>query len=232
MSDSGIAGATSRTRSGMPPFPFSWRTRETKRFPEPNVLVSLAPRRDPVLQSSATRRTPSSGLGAAGEIPVAGTSIEGVATGSAVRRVLRLNSEPPDTSGAVGDTQYVQWVNGGFAVLIRHGRGSLVEFPEQLWATGGNCARTMTAIRWCSSIRLLVAGCWPSSLLVMGLAMASRNACVSTTSDAGVPITFMNHVCVDGRLSKIGVWPDGYYVTSTCTRQDRLIGPRGALMNA
>lgn len=228
---------STRPLRGMPPFPVSLGgRRETKRIRlNPNVLVSLAPvGRDPVLQSSATRRTPSSGpSGAAGEMPVAGTSIEGVGNGfSGPQGDFAVNSEPPDTSGAVGDTQYVQWVNGGFAVFDKTTGAKIVgRVPgNELWRPlGGNCAKNndgdpvvqfdKIARRW------VLAQFSVSDGVSAGF---SQCVAVSTTSDAGgtYHLYEFTYASMDD-YPKIGVWPDGYYVTfNMYTAQDRLIGPR------
>jgi len=53
-----------------------------------------------------------------------------------------LNYAPPDTNGAVGATQYVQWVNVDFAVFNKT-TGALIAGPtpgNALWAGfGGQC---------------------------------------------------------------------------------------------
>ena len=53
-----------------------------------------------------------------------------------------MSSTPPDTNGAVGLTQYVQWVNTSFAVFNKN-TGSLIKGPvagNSLWqGFGGGC---------------------------------------------------------------------------------------------
>jgi hypothetical protein len=49
--------------------------------------------------------------------PVVGTSFEGLGAG---QYGFTVNSAPPDTNGAVGATQYVQWVNESFAVFNKN----------------------------------------------------------------------------------------------------------------
>jgi hypothetical protein len=53
------------------------------------------------------------------------------------------NAAPPDTNGAVGATQYVQWVNESFAVFDKTTGAILTGFPvpgNTLWSGfGGGC---------------------------------------------------------------------------------------------
>src|SRR6266851_4777561 len=53
------------------------------------------------------------------------------------------NAAPPDTNGAVGATQYVQWVNESFAVFDKTTGAIAAGFPKAgntLWTGfGGNC---------------------------------------------------------------------------------------------
>ncbi len=71
---------------------------------------------DPVVQSTAL---PSNGTLAPGN------NFEGLGNGFPN---FSVNSAPPDTNGAVGATQYVQWVNESFAVFDK-GTGNLLEGP-------------------------------------------------------------------------------------------------------
>src|SRR5207302_6693425 len=92
-----------------------------------SAIVATGP--DAVLQSSAPRAPTTSGpaLGFAG----VGNGDYGFAP----------NAAPPDTNGAVGATQYVQWVNESFAIFTKS--GGLVQGPmpgNSLWkGFGGGC---------------------------------------------------------------------------------------------
>src|SRR5258708_2006994 len=90
-----------------------------------NVLENNA--RDPVVQSSA----PLPFVGT-----TAGLNFAGVGTGD---YGFVPNAAPPDTNGAVGATQYVQWVNESFAVFDKT-NGALIKTPttgNTLWAGFG-----------------------------------------------------------------------------------------------
>src|SRR5436853_6026695 len=71
--------------------------------------------------------------------PTSGLNFEGVGNGSLG---FTPNAAPPDTNGAVGATQFVQWVNESFAVFNKT-TGALVMGPvagNSVWAGfGGGC---------------------------------------------------------------------------------------------
>jgi hypothetical protein len=129
---------------------------------------------------------------------------------------------PPDTNGEVGATQYVQMVNTDFTVFSKTGAVLRGATPiNQLWAnTDGECKThndgdpvvvyDQLAKRWLLS-QFIVAG-----------ADEQYGECiaVSTASDATgayylyefrfgdiSPATFHDY-------PKLGVWPDGYYMSS------------------
>ena len=69
---------------------------------------------DPLLAATAGR--PATGA-AALAAPTLGTGADGLGNGfTGPAGTMTVNSAPPDTTGAVGATQYVQWVNTAFAV--------------------------------------------------------------------------------------------------------------------
>src|SRR5215471_19131581 len=71
--------------------------------------------------------------------PTVNLGFDGLGNGSLG---FTVNSAPPDTNGAVGATQFVQWVNSSFAVFNKS-TGALVAGPtagNSLWAGfGGGC---------------------------------------------------------------------------------------------
>ena len=74
-----------------------------KRIPLPLGLAPLL-EEDPLRQSSVP----------AAASPAVGMSFEGLGTG---QYGFTITNIPPDTDGAVGATQYVQWVNTSFVVF-------------------------------------------------------------------------------------------------------------------
>ena len=91
-------------------------------------------RPDPIAQTSAP--VPST-LGPSSATP--GQGFEGLGSGA---YGFRVQYAPPDTNGAAGITQYVQWVNASFAVFDK-ATGSLLAGPlpgNSLWqGFGGGC---------------------------------------------------------------------------------------------
>jgi hypothetical protein len=127
------------------------------------------------------------------------------------------SSAPPDTTGAVGATQYVQWVNTDFAVFDKT-NGALLYGPvtgNTLFANlGGACATSndgdpivqydKAANRWVLS-QFAVPG---------GTAGYWQCVAVSQTSDAtGAWNLYAFPAPNFNDYPKVGVWSDGYYVT-------------------
>lgn len=140
-------------------------------------------------------------------------------------------SAPPDPNGAVGETQYVQWVNTRLAVYNKH-TGSLelgpvpgnAVFGGFTGSPGADACRTSNngdpivqydkqARRW-----LLTQFAWAPANLTTG--PYYQCIAVSTTSDAtGSYYRYVLDVRGPGNTiafndyPKVGVWPDAYYFT-------------------
>ncbi|GAC1537974.1 MAG: hypothetical protein NVS2B7_08610 [Herpetosiphon sp.] len=131
------------------------------------------------------------------------------------------NAAPPDTNGAVGATQYVQWVNESFAVFDKTTGAIAAGFPKTgntLWTGfGGGCEANndgdpiaqydKAANRWVLT-QFSVTN--PSTYGYL------QCVAVSTTSDATG--TYNRYAFSYGGSQfndypKLGVWPDGYYIT-------------------
>jgi uncharacterized repeat protein (TIGR01451 family) len=167
---------------------------------------------DPVLQET----TP--GNPAAVATPVAGLNFEGLGQGFAGFTVL---GAPADPSGAVGLTQYVQAVNFSFAVFDK-ATGNLVAGPapgNSLWqGFGGSCENNNNgepsvvydklADRWIFSQFAVV------NSTDTGFGPFFQCVAVSTTPDAtGTYNRYAFQYSSFNDDTKIGVWPDAYYVT-------------------
>jgi hypothetical protein len=125
---------------------------------------------------------------------------------------------PPDPNGAVGDTQFVQWVNLDFAIFAK-GDGSLIYGPvpgNTLWQSalpGSPCAAHNSgdpiaqfdkqAKRWVLMQPVFV---YPFALCVA----------ISTSSDA-TGSYYAYEFPIPGNYfpdyPKLAIWPDGYYVS-------------------
>jgi hypothetical protein len=135
------------------------------------------------------------------------------------------NAAPPDTNGAVGATQYVQWVNESFAVFDKTTGAIAPGFPKAgntLWAglkdSTGNlsgCAVNnngdpvaqydKAANRW---IMTQFSVSSPSKYGYL------QCVAVSTTPDATG--SYYQYAFTEPNFNdypKLGVWPDGYYLT-------------------
>jgi hypothetical protein len=171
----------------------------------PHGAGPAAPAPDPVLQGSAGPAVATtSGLG-----------FDGIGVGLGDYKVT---SAPPDTTGDVGATQYVQWVNTSFAVFDKN-TGALLYGPaagNTLWSgVGGPCESTndgdpivqydQLADRWVMT-----------QLAIADLDFGPYYQCVavSTTSDATGP--YLRYVWSFDELNdypKLSVWPNAYYLT-------------------
>jgi hypothetical protein len=147
---------------------------------------------------------------------------------------------PPDTNGAAGETQFVQWVNASFAVFDK-ATGNPTYGPaagNTLWsALGGPCARNNSGDPIAQYDK--IANRW---VLMQPVFKSPYYLCVavSTSSDAtgsynlySFPIP--NKLFPD--YPKLGVWPDGYYVTYNQFQGNFFQGPaacaldRAAMLN-
>ncbi len=179
-------------------------------------LRATSPIQDSVLQGADSRAIP----GLAGLAVNPGVNILGVGNGF---HGFLIQGAVPDTNGAVGPTQFVQWVNESFAVFNKSD-GSVAYGPANgntLWqALGGPCAANNNldpiaqydklANRW---VMMMPVWRQPAYLCVA----------VSTTSDAlnggwnlyafAEPVTSLCGGCRPAPdYPKWAVWPDIFWV--------------------
>jgi hypothetical protein len=173
-----------------------------KLVPVPSGLLKVT--NDPVVQSSGPM-TPS---------PAVGLSFEGVGQG---QYGFTVQAIPPDTNGAVGKTQYVQWVNSTFAVFDKT-TGALVLGPfkgNTLWAGfGGGCQNNNDGDPVVQYDKL--ADRWVMSQFSVSSLPYLQCVAVSQTSDATgswyrYSFSYGNSMFDD--YPKMAVWPDAYYET-------------------
>ena len=125
---------------------------------------------------------------------------------------------PPDTNGAVGATQYVQWVNTYFAVFDKTTGAIAAGFPKpgnSIWAGfGGGCQTNNDGDPIVQYDKL--ANRWVLTQFSVSTTPYLQCVAVSTTSDATG--SYYRYVFSCGATQfndypKLGVWPDGYYIS-------------------
>jgi hypothetical protein len=143
-----------------------------------------------------------------------GLSFDGVGEGFPG---FTVTGAPPDTNGAAGATQYVQWVNTSFAVFNKS-TGAVVYGPaagNSLWqGFGGPCQTTNSG----DPVVLYdkAANRWVMTQFSINQSSGQFFQCVavSTTSDAtGSYRRFAYDFTGFNDYPKGGVWPDAYYLT-------------------
>jgi hypothetical protein len=210
---SGIYNGESPAVSDLPVLPVPAPTSITARDNEnlhPSTTTSNA--KDPVVQKSKGTGPISSPI----------SNFDGVClpSGPPCDQASTCSCLPPDTNGEVGATQYVQSVNSDFAVYSKSGAVLRGATPiDQLWAgTDSECARhndgdpvvvyDQLAKRWLISEFIAT----PTTGEQYGECIA-----VSKTGDATGAYylyTFLFGSDVFYDYPKIGVWPDGYYMSA------------------
>ncbi|MBI3474167.1 MAG: hypothetical protein HY010_00405 [Acidobacteria bacterium] len=155
--------------------------------------------------------------------PVVGTSFEGLGQ---AQYGFTVNSAPPDTNGAVGATQYVQWVNSSFAIFNKS-TGALVAGPtagNTLWAGfGGGCQTNNDGDPVVLYDKL--AQRWVFSQFSVSTTPFLQCVAVSTTSDAtGTYNRYSFQYNNFDDYPKMGVWPDGYYETFNMFNGNTFVG--------
>ena len=160
---------------------------------------------DAALQSSAVPAP-------VGLAPTLNLGFEGLGNGSLG---FTITGAPPDTNGAVGLNQYVQWVNTSFAVFNKT-TGALIAGPtagNQLWAGfGGGCQTNNDG----DPIVLYdkAANRWVFAQFSVSTTPFLQCVAVSTTSDAtGTYNRYSFQYSNFDDYPKMGVWSDAYYVT-------------------
>jgi Abnormal spindle-like microcephaly-assoc'd, ASPM-SPD-2-Hydin len=128
-----------------------------------------------------------------------------------------LDFSPPDTNGAVGATQYVQWVNAQFAVFDKVA-GALVSGPtdgDALWTGfGGGCETNNDGDPIVQYDKM--ANRWIFTQFSIVTLPYTECVAVSTTSDATGTYNRYAFSFGDNDLPdypKLGVWPDAYYMS-------------------
>jgi hypothetical protein len=158
---------------------------------------------DPVVQTSAGPLVSTTGV----------LNVAGVGYGD---YGFAPNAAPPDTNGAVGATQYVQWVNESFAVFDKT-TGALVHGPvagNSLWSGfGGGCQTNNDGDPVVQYDK--AANRWVFTQFSVSTTPYLQCVAVSTTSDATG--SYNRYAFAEGPnfpdYPKLGVWPDAYYIS-------------------
>jgi len=125
------------------------------------------------------------------------------------------NAAPPDTNGAVGATQFVQWVNESFAVFDKQS-GTRLYGPaagNTLWSGfGGGCQNNNDGDPIVQYDK--AAGRWIFTQFSVSTTPYLQCVAVSQTSDAtGAYNRYAFQYTSFPDYPKLGVWPDAYYIT-------------------
>jgi hypothetical protein len=181
---------------------------------------------DQVLQSIAEPRVPT----------VSGLNFEGIGQGfvGSNGSTYSVTFAPPDTNGSVGATQYVQWVNTSFAVFDK-ATGNVTYGPaagNTLWTGFGGPCQTdndgdpialydKAANRWIMT-QFAVSGGPPYYQCIA----------VSQTSDAtGAYYRYAFQFSNFNDYSKIGIWPDAYYMSFNMFQGNTFLGSNVCAMD-
>lgn len=180
-----------------------------RRIPLPPGLKP-ASEPDPVLQQTVASH-PSPFTATSTLAPAVGLGFDGLGNGFAG---FSITGAPPDTNGAVGATQYVQWVNTSFAVFSKS--GTLLAGPtagNALWSGfGGGCQSNNDGDPIVLYDKL--ANRWIFAQFSVSTTPDLECVAVSTTSDAtGTFNRYSFSYSNFDDYPKLGVWPDGYYAT-------------------
>ncbi len=167
---------------------------------------------DPVRQLTTRRLSPQIGL-----------SFEGIGDG---QYGFTVEYVPPDTNGAVGATQYVQWVNTYFAVFDKSS-GGLLAGPapgNSLWSGfGGGCEVNNDGDPIVVYDKL--ANRWVMGQMSVSSSPYLQCVAVSVTSDAtGAWYRYAFEYNYFDDYPKMGVWADGYYETFNMFNGDQFVG--------
>jgi hypothetical protein len=167
---------------------------------------------DPVLQHTTVPGTPSVGL-----------SFEGLGNG---QYGFSVTGAPPDTEGAVGATQYVQWVNTSFAIFNKT-TGALISGPtagNTLWSGfGGGCQSNNDGDPIVTYDK--IGQRWVFSQFSVSTTPYLQCIAVSTTNDAtGTYNRYSFQYSYFDDYPKMGVWADAYYETFNMFNGNTFVG--------
>ena len=175
---------------------------------------------DPVLQST---------VGTSSDI-TPGSNFAGVGEGDYGFTDLYA---PPDTNGSVGATQYVQWVNVSFAVFDKTSHELLYgpALGKTLWSGfGGGCQNNDDGdpvVLWDKAAQR-----WVMTQFSVRTTPYLQCVAVSKTGDAtGEWYRYAFEMPYFNDYPKLGVWPDGYYMTFNMFNGNFFAGARACALD-
>ena len=161
--------------------------------------------RDTALQSSPGSAAPVT--------PGLGFDCIGVGLGSYAPRYA-----PPDTTGAVGATQYVQWVNADIAVFDKASGALATGFPKAgnalFTGFGGPCETSNDGDPVVQYDK--AANRWVLSQFAVPGGTAGYWQCVAVSASADATGAYYRYAFPYSQFNdypKMGVWTDGYYTS-------------------
>ena len=206
--------------------------------PNPHATVSLAPpKKDPLLQKTVPAAPPAGApkkAGAKKKAPTQGVkttvgkNFDGIGSGfSGPGGTFHVANAPPDTNGAVGKTQFVQWVNSSFAVFDKTtGNVQLGPIPgNTIWqGFGGNCEKNNDGDPIVQYDKM--ADRW---ILAQFSVENGFSQCVAVSTGPDATGTFHRYEFQYENFDdypKMGVWPDGYYITFNMFHGEAFVGSK------
>jgi hypothetical protein len=207
----------------------------------PHTTINLAaPAPDPVLQPFKNAPAPPTSLKSSASPSaatvgalLAGPRIEGVGDGfKGPNGAMRIRFAPPDTNGAVGKDQYVQWVNTALAVFDKHnaavGKTKTLYGPvdgNTIWqGFGGNCEENNDGDPIVQYDKL--ADRW---ILAQFSVHNGFSQCVAVSQNADATGYYHRYEFKYDAMDdypKLAVWPDAYYVSFNMYSGDVFLGAK------
>jgi hypothetical protein len=160
---------------------------------------------------------------------MAGLNFDGIGQGA---YGFSVTSAPPDTNGAVGATQFLQWVNTSFAVFDKSA-GALVYGPaagNTFWTGFGGACETSNSGDPIAQYDK-AAGRW---VVTQPVFTAPYLVCVaiSTTSDAtGTYNRYVFSMPSFPDYPKLGVWSDAYYMSFNVFGRHSFLGANACALD-
>ncbi len=144
-----------------------------------------------------------------------------------------VDAAPPDPNGAVGATQFVQWVNESFAVFEKS-TGALVHGPvtgNTLWkGFGGGCETNNDGDPIAQYDK--AAGRWVMTQFSVSTTPFLQCVAVSSTSDAtGSYHRYAFPMPNFPDYPKLGVWSDAYYMSFNMFQGNSFVGARACALD-